>query len=111
MVYTIVVHLRAKPGAETIAKLHAKLNEASAVYSRDKETLSWFVMQSAHDPQDFTIVERYLNEDSQKYHLGNPYWQTFDPFVVPLLERPMDLRRYNELEKVEGEEGLLKGGE
>ncbi|KAI2605856.1 uncharacterized protein GGS25DRAFT_523529 [Hypoxylon fragiforme] len=108
MVYTIVVHLRSKPGADTIAKLHAKLNEASAVYSQDKETLSWFVMQSVHDPQDFTIVERYENEGSQKYHLSNPYWKTFDPFVVPLLEKPMDLRRFEELVPKEGEEALLK---
>ncbi|TQB73710.1 hypothetical protein MPDQ_005633 [Monascus purpureus] len=97
MVYTIVVHLRAKPDQESISKLHAKLLEASAVYSKDKETLSWFVMQSVHDPQDFTIVERYLNEGSQKYHLSNPYWKTFDPYVIPLLEKDMDLRRFEEL--------------
>ncbi|KAL7622794.1 hypothetical protein AAE478_006473 [Parahypoxylon ruwenzoriense] len=107
MVYTIVVHLRAKPGADNIAKVRAKLNEASAVYSQDKETLSWFVMQSIHDPQDFTIVERYLNEGSQKYHLENPYWKTFDPFVVPLLEKPMDLRRFEELVSAPGEAELL----
>lgn len=35
---------------------------------------------------------------SQKYHLENPYWKTFDPYVVPLLEKPMDLRRFNELD-------------
>ncbi|KAJ5698296.1 hypothetical protein N7462_000301 [Penicillium macrosclerotiorum] len=97
MVYTIVVHLRAKPDQESISKLHAKLLEASAVYSQDKETLSWFVMQSVHDPQDFTIVERYLQESSQEYHLNNPYWKTFDPYVIPLLEKEMDLRRFEEL--------------
>ncbi|CAI7620266.1 unnamed protein product [Penicillium manginii] len=97
MVYTIVVHMRAKPDQESISKLHAKLLEASAVYSQDKETLSWFVMQSVHDPQDFTIVERYLQESSQQYHLNNPYWKTFDPYVIPLLEKDMDLRRFEEL--------------
>lgn len=35
---------------------------------------------------------------SQKYHLENPYWKTFDPYVVPLLDRPMDLRRHEELD-------------
>ncbi|KAI1643746.1 hypothetical protein F4815DRAFT_473009 [Daldinia loculata] len=108
MVYTIVVHLRAKPGADNIAKLHAKLNEASAIYSKDRETISWFVMQSIHDPQEFTIVERFENEGSQKYHLENPYWKTFDPFVVPLLEKPMDLRRHEELVPKAGEEALLE---
>jgi hypothetical protein len=35
---------------------------------------------------------------SQKYHLENPYWKTFDPYVVPLLEGKMDLRRAEELD-------------
>lgn len=50
MVYTIVVHLRAKPGADNIAKLHAKLNEASAIYSKDRETISWFVSKYLPPP-------------------------------------------------------------
>jgi quinol monooxygenase YgiN len=62
MVYTIVVHLYAKPEAEAISKLKAKLVEASQVYSKDKETLSWFVMQDVSDERKFTIVERYLQE-------------------------------------------------
>ena len=62
MVYTIVVHLHAKDDAATIQKLKAKLVEASQVYSQDKETLSWFVMQDVSDPRKFTIVERYLKE-------------------------------------------------
>ncbi|KAL4923318.1 putative quinol monooxygenase [Aspergillus undulatus] len=105
MVYTIVVRtdtihadMRAKPDQESISKLAAKLQEASGVYSKDKETLSWFVTQSVHDKQDFCIVERYLNEGSQKYHLENPDWQTFDPCVIPLLEKDMDLQRFGEIE-------------
>ncbi|KAF1951289.1 hypothetical protein CC80DRAFT_496112 [Byssothecium circinans] len=98
MVYTIVVHLCAKPDAEAIEKLKAKLVEASQVYSKDRETLSWLVMQDEGDARKFCIVERYLRESSQKYHLENPYWKTFDPYVNPLLEKPMDLRRFNELD-------------
>lgn len=98
MVYSLVVHLRAKDDADSIAKLKAKLVEASQVYSNDKETVSWLVMQSVHDERDFTIIERYENEYSQKYHLENPYWKTFDPYVIPLLEGKMDLRRYEELD-------------
>ncbi|CDM37009.1 hypothetical protein DTO013E5_7173 [Penicillium roqueforti] len=98
MVYTIVVHLRAKPDEESISKLKAKLVEASNVYSNDKETLSWFVSQSVFDKQDFTIVERYAQESSQQYHLNNPYWKTFDPYVIPLLEKDMDMHRLEELE-------------
>ncbi|KAH8725487.1 hypothetical protein GQ44DRAFT_615721 [Phaeosphaeriaceae sp. PMI808] len=98
MVYTIVVHLYAKESAEAISKLKAKLVEASQVYSKDTETLSWFVMQDVGDERKFTIVERYLKESSQSYHLNNPYWKTFDPYVIPLLEKPMDLRRFEELD-------------
>ena len=94
--------LRSKPDTECIQKLHAKLLEASAIYSKDHETLAWFVMQSVHDPQDFTIVERYLHEGSQKYHLENPYWKTFDPYVIPLLEKEMDMRRCEDLVSAEG---------
>ena len=93
-----VVDLRAKPDEESIAKLKAKLVEASNVYSKDKETLSWFVSQSVFDKQDFTIVERYAQESSQQYHLNNPYWKTFDPYVIPLLEKDMDMHRLEELE-------------
>lgn len=39
--YTLVVHLYAKDDAEMIKKLTAKLQEASQVYSNDKECLSW----------------------------------------------------------------------
>ncbi|EXJ91536.1 hypothetical protein A1O3_00084 [Capronia epimyces CBS 606.96] len=99
MVYTIVVHMRAKSSDPTVVqKLKDKLIEASQVYSKDKETISWFVMQSVHDERDFTIVERYEKESSQKYHLENPYWKTFDPYVKPLLEGEMDLRRFEELD-------------
>lgn len=62
MVYTIVVHLYAKDDPKAIAKLNAKLIEASRVYSQDKETISWFVMKDHKDPRAFTIVERYEQE-------------------------------------------------
>lgn len=94
----LILDLRAKADEESISKLKAKLVEASNVYSNDKETISWFVMQSVFDKQDFTIVERYEKESSQEYHLNNPYWKTFDPYVIPLLEKDMDMHRLEELE-------------
>lgn len=73
MVYTIIVHLYAKADEESISKLKAKLVEASQVYSQDKETLSWFVMQDTVDPRKFSIVERYLQESvcSSKYFIAH----------------------------------------
>jgi hypothetical protein len=32
-----------------------------------------------------------LSFQSQEYHLNNPYWKTFDPYVKPLLDQPMDM--------------------
>ncbi|TVY73565.1 hypothetical protein LSUE1_G005277 [Lachnellula suecica] len=106
MVYTLTVHLYANDKPESIDRIKAKLIEAARIYRKDKETLDWLVMQDVHDPRAFTIVERFENEgtyqtrppQSQKYHLDNPYWKTFDPYVVPLLDRRMDLRRHEELD-------------
>ncbi|KAB8303666.1 hypothetical protein MFRU_001g03490 [Monilinia fructicola] len=98
MVYTLTVHLYANEHPDSIPRIKAKLIEASRVYKQDKETVDWIVMQDVHDPRAFTIVERFEQESSQKYHLENPYWKTFDPYVVPLLGKPMDLRRHEELD-------------
>lgn len=54
MVYSLVVHFRVKDDKDAIAKVKAKLVEASQVYSRDKETVSWFIMQSVFDERDFS---------------------------------------------------------
>lgn len=70
MVYTITVHLHANDDPSSVEKLKAKLIEASRVYSQDKETVSWFVMQSTSDPRDFTIVERYEQESVSKQNLS-----------------------------------------
>ncbi|KAL8995494.1 MAG: hypothetical protein Q9169_004788 [Polycauliona sp. 2 TL-2023] len=97
MVYTITVHLYCNEKPDSIPQLKAKLVEAAGVYRKDQETVDWLVMQDVNDPKAFTIVERFEREESQKYHLENPYWKTFDPAVLPLLDRPMDLRRHEEL--------------
>ena len=119
MVYTLTVHLYANEKPDSIDRIKAKLIEAARIYRKDKETIDWLVMQDVHDPRAFTIVERFENEgvcsavftpllpmqhltiilpQSQKYHLENPYWKTFDPYVVPLLDKQMDLRRHEELD-------------
>lgn len=108
MVYTIIVHLVAKPNH--IETLRLKLREASYVYARDEETLAWHVSQSTTDPSHFWIVERYVNEASQRFHLANPYWATFDPYVKPLLEREMELSRVEEMEPLESAAGRAAEG-
>ncbi|GAA5894325.1 hypothetical protein JCM6882_007631 [Rhodosporidiobolus microsporus] len=81
MVYTIVCHLAAKP--EHVDDLKAELANASKIYSKDKETIAFHVMQHAEDPTLFTLVERYEQESSQKYHLENPYWAEFKDKAGP----------------------------
>ena len=98
MVYTITVHLYANSDPSSIDRLKAKLIDASRVYIKDKETIDWFVMQSTQDPRSFTIVERYENEGSLKYHHENPYFKAFFPYVNPLLEKPMDVMTHEELD-------------
>ncbi|KAJ7481740.1 hypothetical protein FB451DRAFT_1237010 [Mycena latifolia] len=97
MVHTFVVHMYAKEGKDVEEKLRNKLAEASQVYCKDKETLSWFVMQNPKDPRAWCIVERYEQESSLKYHVANPFFKTFGEYVGPLLAKPMDLRRFNEI--------------
>lgn len=79
MVYTIVVHLYAKDSAESISKLHNKLAEASTVYSKDRETISWFVMQDHRDKRAFTIVERYEHESVRR--LITPFADAFSCLI------------------------------
>lgn len=83
MVYTLVCHLYANADPQSPEKIRRKLIEAARVYRKDRETVDWLVMQDVSDPRKFTIVERFETEASQKYHLENPYWKGFDPYVVP----------------------------
>ena len=62
VLHTIVFHLYANDLVEDIEKLRVKLIEASQVYSKDQETLSWFVMQDHQDPRAISVVERYKQE-------------------------------------------------
>ncbi|KAJ7120980.1 hypothetical protein C8R44DRAFT_671719 [Mycena epipterygia] len=99
MVHTIVAHLYAKEGKEVEEKMRAKLSEASQVYTKDAETIDWFVMQDSKDPRAWCIVERYEQESSLQIHFENPYFKTFVPDVGPLLNTPEDLKLqfFNEL--------------
>lgn len=58
MVYTLVVHLYAKDDQECINKLIAKLQEASQVYTNDKECLGWYVVSFGfkHFSDPFELV-------------------------------------------------------
>ncbi|POY76184.1 hypothetical protein BMF94_0907 [Rhodotorula taiwanensis] len=96
MVYTLVCHVLVKP--EHVEDMRAELRKATSIYSQDKETIGWHVMQHEDDPTKFAIVERFMHKDSsQEEHLSNPYWKEFNPTVEPWLAQPIEIRRYFEL--------------
>lgn len=65
-------------------------------------TLPYLTHQSTHQSTPSPLPPNPpINQSTpsiHRYHLENPYWQTFDPYVKPLLAEEMDLRRYNELD-------------
>ncbi|KAJ7505553.1 hypothetical protein B0H11DRAFT_2220978 [Mycena galericulata] len=98
MVYTLVVHMHAKEGADVEQKIRNKLIEASQVYSKDRGTIDWFVMQDEKDPRAWSIVERYEQESSLEVHQANPFFAAFGAYIGPLLDQSVDIRRFNELD-------------
>ncbi|KAI9789391.1 MAG: hypothetical protein M1816_006051 [Peltula sp. TS41687] len=98
--YTLIASLHAKAdgGGQSAELLYAKLLQAAEIYRQDPETIHWFVMRDISDPNAFTVVERYVAESSQQFHLGNPFWRTFNPYVDPLLDRAIELKRFHELD-------------
>lgn len=72
------------------------ITEAHCAFSFPS-TYDRLVHQDVHDPRKFAIVERFEHESSQRYHLENPYWATFNPAVEPWLAKPIEILRFNEL--------------
>ena len=74
-------------------------------------------MQDPKDATKFCIVERYEQESSQKYHLGNPYWKVrrFCPSIAPFLviadgfylRDPVDIRPVRDSACIFGEDGPM----
>ncbi|KAF7330954.1 Antibiotic biosynthesis monooxygenase protein [Mycena venus] len=97
MVFTLVVHLWTQPGKE--AEMKNILTEASQTYLKDKGTINWFVMQDAHDPTAWSIVERYEDASDLKTHQENPYYKKFRELVGPILDsaKPLQILQHNEL--------------
>ncbi|KAI8836038.1 hypothetical protein BJ741DRAFT_606607 [Chytriomyces cf. hyalinus JEL632] len=98
MVFTLVVHLYAKDDAAAIATLNNLLLEASQVYIKDAGTLNWYIMQDSKDKRAFTIVERYEQESSLQIHAANPFYKHFGATAGPLLDKPLEIRRFNEID-------------
>uniref|UniRef100_M4BNQ4 Uncharacterized protein n=1 Tax=Hyaloperonospora arabidopsidis (strain Emoy2) TaxID=559515 RepID=M4BNQ4_HYAAE len=54
-------------------------------------------MQDHADPCKWTIVERYKYSSGVLIHDANPYFDAFGAYMGPLLDQPVDVRRFNEL--------------
>jgi hypothetical protein len=86
------------PRAFTIVERYEKESSQKYVLINQSPSLRgqllWFPtdhrMYVPKDPHDCLHISRY--------HLENPYWQTFDKYVIPLLDCDMDLRRFHELD-------------
>lgn len=70
MVYTLVVHLYAKDDQECINKLIAKLQEASQVYTNDKECLGWYVVSTFYLCMAFFNVALRKKDESRRKSKG-----------------------------------------
>ncbi|EGZ29956.1 hypothetical protein PHYSODRAFT_466781 [Phytophthora sojae] len=99
MVYTLVVHLHAKEGKDVEEKVRSKLIEASQTYMKDAEVIGWHVMQDHVDTRKWTIVERYERQSqSLKIHQANPYYAEFGVYMGALLDQPLEIFQFNELD-------------
>ncbi|OCF40038.1 hypothetical protein I317_06176 [Kwoniella heveanensis CBS 569] len=95
MVFNMVCFLDARPSA--LDELKAKLLEVAAVYRRDKGTLDWSVQQDLAHPNRLCIVERYVDEESERvHHQGNPIFQPTIDFIQTRICRPYELHTWSD---------------
>ena len=88
--------------------LHGRFQLPSSIWRAGKFTDEWSFVYRVR-----SIISKYTESLAVAVESGgcgqeppcadvimqDPYWKTFNPYVEPLLERPMDLRRFNELEE------------
>ncbi|KAI8816897.1 uncharacterized protein EV422DRAFT_500579 [Fimicolochytrium jonesii] len=98
MVYTLLVNVKVKP--ERTDSVRTLLAKASSVYTQDKGTLSWFVMQSAKTPTEFAIVERYESKADLQTHIKNPFYAEFGKTVGPWLDGELNIQHFEEISRL-----------
>ncbi|WVF69418.1 hypothetical protein IAT40_004195 [Kwoniella sp. CBS 6097] len=95
MVFNMVCFLEAKPGA--VEELKAKLLEVATVYRNDTGTLDWSVQQDLVYPDRLCIVERYVDQESERiHHQGNSIFQSTIDFIQARISKPYELHAWND---------------
>ena len=88
----VILRLYARPDA--VAKLRPILLELADQSRREKDCISYRVLQNNADPSEFTLLEEWTSEAALDAHLTKPHVQTALAQGGPLLAKELDARRY-----------------
>ena len=88
----VVLRLSARP--DVIEDLKPVLLELAAQSRKEKDCLSYHVLQNQADPCEFTLVEEWTNEGALDAHLQTVHVASAFAQGGPLLAAAPDARRY-----------------
>ena len=91
----VILRLAARP--DTVEALKPTLLELAAESRKEKDCISYHVLQNQADPCDFTLVEEWTNEAALDAHLKTQHVATAFAKGGPLLANAPDARRYRTL--------------
>ena len=88
----VILRLAARP--DTVEALKPALLELAAQSRKEKDCLSYHVLQNQADPCDFTLVEEWTSEGALDGHLKTQHVANAFANGGPLLAAAPDARRY-----------------
>jgi quinol monooxygenase YgiN len=91
----VILRLAARP--DTVEALKPVLLELAAESRKEKDCLSYHVLQNQADTCDFTLVEEWTNEAALDAHLKTQHVANAFAKGGPLLATAPDARRYRTL--------------
>jgi quinol monooxygenase YgiN len=93
----VKVVLRLSAQADKVETLKPVLLELAAQSRKEKDCLSYHVLQNQADACEFTLVEEWTSEAALDAHLQTPHVASAFAQGGPLLAAPPDARRYRTL--------------
>ena len=88
----VILRLATRPDA--VAVLRSILLELAAQSRKERDCISYQVLQNSADPCEFTLLEEWTSEAALDAHLATPHVQTALAQGGPLLTKGLDARRY-----------------
>ena len=88
----VILRLAARP--DTVEALKPALLELATESRKEKDCLSYHVLQNQADPCDFTLVEEWTSEGALDAHLKTQHVANAFAKGGPLLAAAPDARRY-----------------